>query len=245
MVEGFVFYKSFADAVDALPAEQYKAIVQSVCHYAIYGVVPEDLDPVSLAMFTLMRPQIDANNKRREAGRKGGEAKENTTEANAKQNEASLKQNEAKAKQNEANVKQTEANVKQSEAKEKDKVKDKEKVKERVSKDTPKKDETPEAFVDGLEEPAEVKKELLEYIAMRKKIKKPLTAHAMQINYNNLLKISGNTANKVAIIKQSIGKCWLDFYPLTLPRQTARSGTINFAAERKYDPSIEAVLLGE
>lgn len=223
MVEGFVFYKSFADAVDTLPAEQYKAIVQAVCHYAIYGVVPEDLDPVSLAMFTLMRPQIDANNKRREAGRKGGEAKESTTEAN---------------------VKQTEANVKQSEAKEKDKVKDKEKVKERVSKDTPKKDETPEAFVDGLEEPAEVKKELLEYIAMRKKIKKPLTAYAMQINYNNLLKISGNEANKVAIIKQSIGKCWLDFYPLTLPRQTARSGT-NFASERPVDPNIEAVLLGE
>lgn len=237
MVEGFVFYKSFADAVDTLPAEQYKAIVQAVCHYAIYGVVPEDLDPVSLAIFTLMRPQIDANNKRREAGRKGGEAKESTTEANAKQIEANVKQNKA-------NGSKPEANTKQSEAKEKDKVKDKEKVKERVSKDTPKKDETPEAFVDGLEEPAEVKKELLEYIAMRKKIKKPLTAHAMQINYNNLLKISGNEANKVAIIKQSIGKCWLDFYPLTLPRQTARSGT-NFASERPVDPSIEAVLLGE
>lgn len=133
--EGFVFYKSFADAVDALPAEQYKTIVQALCHYAIYGEIPEDLDPFCLAMFTLMKPQVDANNKRREAGRKGGEAKESTAEANIKQTEATPKQNKANTKQTEANTKQTEANVKQTEAKEKEKdkvkVKDKEKDKEK------------------------------------------------------------------------------------------------------------------
>jgi hypothetical protein len=191
----------------------------------------------------MARPQIDANNKRREAG-KVGAAKTNSKAAEERQPSGKPSASERQAVGKASATDRQESGTAEALP---DKVKvnkESKSIKERVSKDTPKKDETPEAFVDGLEEPEAVKKELLEYIAMRKKIKKPLTAHAMQINYNNLQKISGNEANKVAIIKQSIGKCWLDFYPLTLPRQTARSGT-NFANERPVDSSIEAVLLGE
>lgn len=109
MSEGFIFYQSFTEALRDIPAEQFKAVVLAVSDYAIKGVIPEDLDVMSNAIFTLIKPQIDANAKRREAGRKGGEAK---------------------GKQTEANVKQTEANSKQPVAKEKVKVKEKEKVKD-------------------------------------------------------------------------------------------------------------------
>lgn len=102
MTDGFVFYRSFAEALKEIPAEQFKDIVMALSSYALDGVEPDNLEAVSKALFTLMKPQIDANAKRREAGRKGGEA-------NAKQIEANQKQNEAK-----------------------DKVKDKEKVKEKA-----------------------------------------------------------------------------------------------------------------
>lgn len=260
MIEGFVFYKSFADAVDALPAEQYKTIVQAVCRYAIYGEEPEGLDAVSFALYTLMKPQIDANNKRREAGRVGGskqiEANPKQIEANAKQNEANLKQNEAKAKQNEANLKQTEANLKQNEAnvskgeanakqneakeKEKDKDKEKDKVKEKTRKE---KDETPEAFLERVTEPPEVKERLSRFIQMRRQIKKPLTGYALRLAYGDLLKIADSSDEKCRVIDQSLKHSWQTFYPLK--DEVARSGTINFSNERKYDPSIEALLLGE
>ena len=37
MSEGFIFYQSFADALEALPAEDYKECVSALCKYAING----------------------------------------------------------------------------------------------------------------------------------------------------------------------------------------------------------------
>ena len=97
----FVFYRSFAEAVKELPAEEYKAVMVAIADYALDGITPEGLSPVCKAIFILVKPQIDANNAKRESGRKGG----------LKQIEANDKQTEANTKQNKANVKQTEANV--------------------------------------------------------------------------------------------------------------------------------------
>lgn len=111
-MNSFVFYKSFADAIADLPAEQYKAVMIALTTYALEDEEPKFDDPFVKALFTLMKPQIDANQRRREAGRKGGEqASVKQIEANAEQDEANLKQNEASVKQNEASVKQNEANV--------------------------------------------------------------------------------------------------------------------------------------
>ena len=71
MSESFVFYKSFADAIRELPAEQYKAVMVALSDYALAGVIPEEMDPVLRGFFLLMKPQIDANNARRENGRNG------------------------------------------------------------------------------------------------------------------------------------------------------------------------------
>ena len=103
MNESFVFYRSFIDAMDDLPPEQYKTLMQAVSRYALDGIVPDEMDPMLKGYFLLMKPQIDANEKRRESGRKGG--------SKPKQTEASGKQIEANSKQTEANDKQTEANA--------------------------------------------------------------------------------------------------------------------------------------
>ena len=106
----FVFYRSFAEAIVKLDPEECKACLIALCSYALDG--KENASTPTAEMFlTLVKPQINANEQRREAGRRGGKATQKQTEASTKQTKASVKQNEANAKQTEANVKQSEANA--------------------------------------------------------------------------------------------------------------------------------------
>lgn len=77
MNESFVFYRSFAKALEKLPADQYKEVMTAVCQYGLDGSLPELSDPILDAIFLLIQPQIDANNKRRESGKKGAESRWN------------------------------------------------------------------------------------------------------------------------------------------------------------------------
>lgn len=71
MREGFVFYKSWNDAIQMLPddlqLESYKAII----NYGLLGVEPEGNGIVS-AIFTMAKPFIDKNEERAANGSKGG-----------------------------------------------------------------------------------------------------------------------------------------------------------------------------
>ena len=86
---GFIFYRSFHEAVKDLPADLYKEILTAVIEYALDGTDPE-LSPVARCAFLLIKPQIDANNRKRENGSKGGrpktEDKPNITEEKPKDN---------------------------------------------------------------------------------------------------------------------------------------------------------------
>lgn len=113
MADSFVFYKSFFEGIEALPEDAQAKAYASICKYALFGEEPQP-GGLDYVVFVMARAQIDANNKKREAGRKGGESKQN--EAKTKQNEAQPKQTEAKGKQTEAKGKQNEANSKQSQA---------------------------------------------------------------------------------------------------------------------------------
>lgn len=79
--ESFVFYRSFMEALDDLPAEQYKAAMSAILHYGIDGELPSDVDPVVQALFKLMKPQVDANVKRRNSGRSGADKRWNDGKA--------------------------------------------------------------------------------------------------------------------------------------------------------------------
>lgn len=72
MTDSFVFYRSFHEALKDLPLEEYGAIMFAINEYALNGVEPELSGAVKMA-FTLIKPQIDANNYRKEAGQKGAE----------------------------------------------------------------------------------------------------------------------------------------------------------------------------
>ena len=85
MRDSMIFYKSFADALKALPDKDRLELYDAIFAFGIYGEEPK-LSGVNSAVFTLVRPQIEANNRKYENGSKGGRPK-NQTETKPKPND--------------------------------------------------------------------------------------------------------------------------------------------------------------
>jgi len=69
--DSFIFYASFYEAMKCLADNDYIAVSKAVNEYALYGNEIE-LSGIANGFFQLIKPQIDANNRRRENGLKGG-----------------------------------------------------------------------------------------------------------------------------------------------------------------------------
>ena len=145
MTEGFVFYKSFYEAIEDLPEADQLAVYKAICQYGLNEEEPE-CSGVVRAVFRLVKPQIDANKKKRDAGKKGGSvaSTESKDEADSKQTASTMQaQCKQSASTSQADAKQTEAKEKEKDkekvkdkAKENDKAKDKENAKANVLKDS-------------------------------------------------------------------------------------------------------------
>jgi hypothetical protein len=75
MKNSFVFYRSFAEAIDELPDDEQLKLYRAIKEYALNGTVPE-LSGTEKAIFILIKPQLYANNMKYENGRKGGRKSE-------------------------------------------------------------------------------------------------------------------------------------------------------------------------
>lgn len=113
--EAMLFYKSFDEAISLLPDDDQLKAYRAIIRYGLYGEDP-DIDGVAGAIFLLAKPQIDANNRKYENGKRGGRPKKTENDAEEKQEKTEIKPKE--------NLKETEAEPKEKD-KEKDKVKDK------------------------------------------------------------------------------------------------------------------------
>lgn len=71
MNEGFIFYRSFYDAIKDLPDDVRLQAYDAICQYGIDG---DEMEVCGFArsILAMAKPQIDANVKRRENGKKGG-----------------------------------------------------------------------------------------------------------------------------------------------------------------------------
>lgn len=69
--QSFVFYRSFYESISDLSNEQKGAILSAICEYALDQNDP-DFSGMEKAIFTLIKPQLDANLKRYDNGKKGG-----------------------------------------------------------------------------------------------------------------------------------------------------------------------------
>ena len=79
----FVFYRSFYDVINLIPDAAMRCrAYTAICEYGFYGVEPAEDEEVMVKMvFTQAKPQIDANNKRRESASAGGIARKKKLEA--------------------------------------------------------------------------------------------------------------------------------------------------------------------
>lgn len=73
MRDSMVFYRSYMEALSALPEEQRRRLFDAIIAYSLDDVIP-DFEGVDKALFLLIKPQVDANNKRYENGKKGAES---------------------------------------------------------------------------------------------------------------------------------------------------------------------------
>ena len=106
MRDSVVFYRSFYDAIKNIPEADQLKVYTAIMEYAMNDVQPE-IDGISLAIFLLVKPQIDANNKRYENGKKA------KVKQAVSKSEASCKQNTSKSEAN-VNVNEKEnVNVKE------------------------------------------------------------------------------------------------------------------------------------
>lgn len=76
--ESFVFYKSFYDALQDLKDKDRLKVYDAICEMALNGN-EKTLTGISKTVFTLIKPQVLANNRRYENGKKGGRPKKETT----------------------------------------------------------------------------------------------------------------------------------------------------------------------
>lgn len=91
MRDSIIFYRSFYEAINELPLNIQAKVYQAIFEYSLnFNEVA--LSGLPKTIFTLIKPQLDANNKRFENGSKGGrkktetEPKTNQTETKAEAN---------------------------------------------------------------------------------------------------------------------------------------------------------------
>ena len=96
--DGFIFYKSFYDSINALDESMQLEVYNALAEYGLTGEMGDDLSPIAKALLTAMIPTIDNANKRYvasvENGKKGGRPKKN------KEVVQEIKENLEKPKQN-------------------------------------------------------------------------------------------------------------------------------------------------
>ncbi len=102
--EGFIFYKSFYDSIKELDPQDQVQIYNAIFSYQFENELVE-LKGIAKSIFTLIIPQLNANNKRYENGCKGGRPKNQIitkTKPNNNQNKTKIKPKEKeKEKENE------------------------------------------------------------------------------------------------------------------------------------------------
>lgn len=79
----FTFYRSYYEAVRELPKKEQCAVMLAICAYALDEEEP-NLTGTAKAIFSLVRPTLDASRRKAISGKTGGEHKQTASKAEAK-----------------------------------------------------------------------------------------------------------------------------------------------------------------
>ena len=72
--DSFIVYRSFFDAIEPLSDADQLALLKQIFEFGL-NHIELDLEPLPRAMFSLIKPQLEANHKRWISGNKGGRHK--------------------------------------------------------------------------------------------------------------------------------------------------------------------------
>ena len=64
--EGFIFYRTFYEALASMKNRARLHLYDVIMRYALYGEEPTDLNGEQMRTFILIRPQLDANERKRQ-----------------------------------------------------------------------------------------------------------------------------------------------------------------------------------
>lgn len=189
----FTFYKSFYDAIEKLPKKEQLKAYKAIMEYVFDDKEPDDNGMVQI-VFTIIKPVIDSNIRKRERGKKGGAPKGNKNAVKHKESEEenNLKQPEVVSENN-----LNQPQVVFEEEKKQPRRNNNNSIKERIKEYT---------------NNPELELEVNNFIDHRKKLKKPMTEHAVDLFLKRLDNLAVNDYEKIDLIKTAIRKGWLDVY---------------------------------
>lgn len=78
--EGFIFYRTFYEALASMKPMARLHLYDVIMRYALYGEEPTDLNGEQMRTFILIRPQLDANERKRQKKYKEKATKKNNGE---------------------------------------------------------------------------------------------------------------------------------------------------------------------
>lgn len=116
-MDAFVFYRNFYEAIRMLPDKSDRAdVYEAIAAYSMDGIEP-DLNGVSAAIFTIIKPSLDKNIQRAANGKKGGRPKLTKTkhEPNTNQTETKAKPTQNLTPENQNLIKNKELIIKNEE----------------------------------------------------------------------------------------------------------------------------------
>ena len=70
--DGFLFYRSYYEAIKNLPDNIKLEVYNAVMEYGLYGNEIELHDEFARSIFTLIKPVLETNNKKFKSGKSGG-----------------------------------------------------------------------------------------------------------------------------------------------------------------------------
>lgn len=206
----FIFYRSFYDIIKTMSNKHRLSLYDTITNYVFDNKILTLADKEN-AIFNFIKTQIDASIKKYNAsvnnGKKGGAPKGNTNAKKKPQNNLETTQEQPKNNLNYNYNYNYNLNNNYNQ-------------KENTQKKT---FESVLACV--LDK--ELKNSLQEFLNMREQLNKPLTPYALELSIQRLATMSHSIQEQTAIVKQSIFKGWLDFYPLNIEKPTKAKSTLN------------------
>ncbi len=241
MKESIVYYRSFYESLRNLPLEVRAEVQEAIFQYSFEGTIPE-LSVYAEAIFTLIKPQLDANDQRYINSKKGGAPRgnKNAEKAPAPQKEGAKQPDENKqpmvdlqnnSKQPMVNF---ENNQKQPNVNDNVNVNVNDNVNINVNEnDMDDTDTVPDETTSGEKEreipstptvddvisayakgDKNIRKALMGYVNMRRERNIGPTPTELKFILENLDNIAKNNKEKADIIQKSVRNRWKDFYPI-------------------------------